>query len=294
LLGHVIALKAGSDYESLVVDRICRPLKMDSTRITLTPELKSRFATGHNRFGETVPSWERQTQLGGSALRSTANDMVKFVSANLGVTPSSLTPLMEKTHTLRLDQTLGEDLGLAWGVTRLPQEREIIWHTGGAPGYVTFAGFDKARRRGVVILSSSWDLDVVTMGFLLLGSEWEPDKRPKETRISSQIYDSSVGQYELSPSFSVGAFAWRVFLLHIPKAFIYIPVGLSLAVLFILLRRAATVRKRWIIVGSSALVTGLLMFLVILASSHVVCALCHPTLSIRREGDRLFVHTTCD
>src|SRR4026208_202362 len=50
LLGHVIALKAGSDYESLVVDRICRPLKMDSTRITLTPELKSRFATGHNQF----------------------------------------------------------------------------------------------------------------------------------------------------------------------------------------------------------------------------------------------------
>jgi D-alanyl-D-alanine-carboxypeptidase/D-alanyl-D-alanine-endopeptidase len=99
LLGHVIALKAGSDYESLVVDRICRPLKMDSTRITLTPELKSRFATGHNRFGETVPSWERQTQLGGSALRSTANDMLKFVSANLGFTPSSLTPLMEKKLT---------------------------------------------------------------------------------------------------------------------------------------------------------------------------------------------------
>ena len=143
--------------------------------------------------------------------------------------------------------------------------------------------------RGVVILSSSWDLDVVTMGFLLLGSEWQPDKRPKETKISSQIYDSSVGQYELSPSFSLGAFAWRMLLLHIPKAVIYIPVGLSLALLFILLRRATTVRKRWIIAGSSALVTGVLMLLVILASSHVVCALCHPTLGIRREGDRLFV-----
>src|SRR6185436_11030022 len=52
LLGHVIALKAGTNYEALVVDRICQPLKMDSTRITLTPELKSRFATGHNKFGE--------------------------------------------------------------------------------------------------------------------------------------------------------------------------------------------------------------------------------------------------
>ncbi|MDB6131520.1 MAG: hypothetical protein JWM04_2627 [Verrucomicrobiales bacterium] len=289
LLGHVIALKAGTNYESLVVDRICGPLKMDSTRITLTPELKSRFATGHNQFGEAVLSWDRQTQLGGSALRSTANDMLKFVSANLGFAPSSLTPTMEKTHTIRLDQPLGMDLGLAWIITRWPQERETIWHAGGAPGYVTFAGFDKARRRGVVVLSSSYDLDVVTMGFLLLGSEWEPDKRPKETKIKSQIYYSSVGQYELSPSFSLGAFAWRMLLLHIPERIIYIPVGLSLALLFILLRRASTVRKRCIIVGSSALVTSLLMILVILASSHVVCALCHPTLGIRRAGDRLFV-----
>jgi D-alanyl-D-alanine-carboxypeptidase/D-alanyl-D-alanine-endopeptidase len=292
LLGHVIALKAGSDYESLVVDRICRPLKMDSTRITLTPELNARFATGHNQFGEAVPSWDRATQLGGSALRSTANDMLKFVSANLGLTPSSLTPLMEKTHVVHLDQTLGLDFGLAWVITRWPQEREIIWHAGGAPGYVTFAGFDKARRRGVVILSSSADLDVVTMGFLLLGSEWQPDKRPKETKVGSQIYDSSVGQYELSPGFSLGAFAWRMLLLHIPKAVIYTPVGLGFALLFILLRRATTVRKRWMIVGSSALITGLLMLLVILESSLVVCALCHPTLGIRREGDRLFVQ--CD
>src|ERR1035437_7916502 len=54
LLGHVIALKAGTDYESLVADRICRPLKMESTRITLTPELKARIATGHNQFGYAV------------------------------------------------------------------------------------------------------------------------------------------------------------------------------------------------------------------------------------------------
>ena len=56
LLGQAIALKAGTDYESLVVDRICRPLGMDSTRITLTPELKNRFATGHNAFGYAVSS----------------------------------------------------------------------------------------------------------------------------------------------------------------------------------------------------------------------------------------------
>jgi CubicO group peptidase (beta-lactamase class C family) len=281
LLGHVIALKAGSDYESLVVDRICRPLKMDSTRITLTPELKARFATGHNRFGEAVPSWDRQTQLGGSALRSTANDLLKFVSANLGLTPSSLTPLMEKTHVVHLDQTLGMDVGLAWMIMATPQGTKIIWHGGGAPGYVTFAGFDKTRHRGVVVLSSSWDLDVQPIGMLLLESEWQPEKRPRETKISSQVFDSCVGQYQLSPDFALGTFVVQALLMKVPKAIIYVPAGLCLALLIVLLR--------WIILGGAVAVGGLLAVLIVLGLSHLVCALIHPVLGIRREGERVFV-----
>jgi hypothetical protein len=278
LLGHVIALKTGTNYESLVVDRICRPLKMDSTRITLTPELKARFATGHNRFGEAVLSWDRQTQLGGSALRSTANDMLKFLSANLGLTPSSLTPLMEKTHVVHLDQTLGVDIGLAWMMMRDPQGTKIIWHGGGAPGYVTFAGMDKTRRRGVVILSSSWDLDVQAIGVLLLESEWQPEKRPMETKINSQVLDSCVGQYRLSPDFALGTFVVQALLMKVPKAIIYIPAGLCLALLVVLLR-----------VGGVVVVSGLLAAVIVLGASHAVCALFHPVLGIRREGERVFV-----
>jgi CubicO group peptidase (beta-lactamase class C family) len=290
LLGHAIALKAGSDYESLVVDRICRPLKMDSTRITLTPELKARFATGHNQRGEAVLSWDRQTQLGGSALRSTANDLLKFVSANLGLTPSSLTPLMEKTHVVQLPNAIPEtDIGLAWMITRL-QATRIVHHGGEAPGYCTFAGFDKASRRGVVLLSSSWngfDLDAIAL--LLLNSEWQSEKRPKAASVSSEVYDSFVGQYQLSPDFAMGMLTTRLLLRHAPKAVIYIPASLCLIVLFIFLRRAATARKRWIILASAALTGCLLAALTPVAVSRLLCALLHPTIGIRREGNHLFV-----
>src|SRR5436190_2949681 len=37
LLGHAIALKAGKDYETLVVERICKPLGMESTRVNPPP-----------------------------------------------------------------------------------------------------------------------------------------------------------------------------------------------------------------------------------------------------------------
>jgi CubicO group peptidase (beta-lactamase class C family) len=184
LLGHVIALKAGTSYESLVVDRICRPLKMDSTRFTLTPELKSRLATGHNPLGYAVPTvdWGALMPLGG--LRSTANDLLKFISASLGLTPSSLTPLMEKNFV---------NLGFA-----LPGSG--IVHFAGGHFYSSYAVFDKTRRRGVVVLSNSDNLnDVWAIGNFLLESEWQSDRRPKETKISSRVYGSYVGQYQRSP-----------------------------------------------------------------------------------------------
>src|SRR6266478_5006656 len=58
LLGHILALKTGTNYEALVVKRICRPLKMSSTRITLPPELRGRLARGHDQLGKPAPNWE--------------------------------------------------------------------------------------------------------------------------------------------------------------------------------------------------------------------------------------------
>jgi len=103
LLGHAIALKAGTNYESLVVDWICRPLEMNSTRCALTLELKTRFTPGHNQFGDAWWNENRSPVFfpqGG--LRSTANDLLKYMSAYLGLTRTSLTPLFEKTHEVQV------------------------------------------------------------------------------------------------------------------------------------------------------------------------------------------------
>jgi hypothetical protein len=205
--------------------------------------------------------------------------MLKYLSANLGLTPSGLTPLMEKTH----------DIELAWVVTPGLQGTKIISHSGLTLGYSTFAGFDKARRRGVVVLSNSNDYnDVYNLANFLLESEWESDRRPKETKISSQVYGSYVGQYQLSPDFTLGMLSMHRFLLHTPKAAIYIPAGFCLAALLVLLWRAGSFRKRLLILGGAALVSGLLAALITLVLSHMVCANLHLGIGIRREGDRVF------
>jgi CubicO group peptidase (beta-lactamase class C family) len=205
LLGQTIVLKTGTDYESLVVDRICNPLKMDSTRITLTPELKNRFATGHNSFGYAVSSsyWGALTP--GAAIRSTANDLLKYVSANLGLTPSNLTPLMEETHVARFHSDLNvdygpdTDIGLAWMIKRGSDGTKIVQYGGLTDGFIAFVCFSMSHHRGVVVLSNSQDFDVPAIGRILLESQWQSDRRPKETKIGSRVYDSYVGQYHSSP-----------------------------------------------------------------------------------------------
>jgi CubicO group peptidase (beta-lactamase class C family) len=300
LLGQAIALKAGTNYESLVVDRICRPLKMDSTRITLTPELKSRFATGHNQLGYVASNLDCGVLMAAGGLRSTANDLLKYVSANLGLTRSTLTPLMEKTHAIHFQSdtpsgyvSTGGSIGLAWFVVSDPQGRKIVRHGGASGGYKTFVGFDLTRRRGIVVLSNSQDsFGIEPLGMLLFESEWQSERRPKETQISSHVYDSLVGQYQLSPDFALGMFIVRQFLQSEPKAVVYIPAGFCLAVILVLLWLARSFRKRLLILGCAVLVSGLLAALIVLVLSHRFCAIFNPSIIIRREGEQLFTRYT--
>jgi serine-type D-Ala-D-Ala carboxypeptidase/endopeptidase len=54
LLGHVLALRAGTSYEQLVADRITGPLGMTDTSIAVAGEKLSRFAQGHSFRGKPV------------------------------------------------------------------------------------------------------------------------------------------------------------------------------------------------------------------------------------------------
>jgi serine-type D-Ala-D-Ala carboxypeptidase/endopeptidase len=56
LLGHLLAYRAGTDYESLVGTRITRPLSMPDTGITLSSSMKQRMATVTTRCSRPSPT----------------------------------------------------------------------------------------------------------------------------------------------------------------------------------------------------------------------------------------------
>ena len=171
LLGHAIERKAGSSYESLVVERICRPLKMHNTRITLPAELQARLATGHLDDGGRADHWHMQAMAPSGALHSTANELLSFLAANLGLTRSGLTPLLERMQVARhTGAPIFGKTAMPWVDERIynPPGSEIWGHSGGGYGTVAFVAFDRKKRRGVVVLTNQMKVHPNGIGWILL------------------------------------------------------------------------------------------------------------------------------
>jgi serine-type D-Ala-D-Ala carboxypeptidase/endopeptidase len=207
LLAHVLALRAGSSYESLVESRICTPLGMNSTRITLTPEMKARLAAGHDATLDTVENWDLPTLAGAGALRSTANDMLTFIAANLDYTKSPLAPAMAAMlKERRPTGQPGLEMALGWHIFTTGG-KEIIWHNGGTGGYRSYMGFDPKARVGVVLLSNAeTSAGVDDIGRHLLDPSvplLTPQKEHKQVKVDPKLFDGYVGRYQLAPNFDI-------------------------------------------------------------------------------------------
>ena len=116
LLGHALARRAGLSYEGLLQQRVLRPLGMASTGITLTPVLNARSAGAHTSvFLRTpTPLWDfTEAFAGAGSLRSSANDLLTFLAANLGYTKTPLAPAMTRMLTVCLGGRDTSDIGLA-------------------------------------------------------------------------------------------------------------------------------------------------------------------------------------
>lgn len=205
LLGHALALKGRATYEELLRRRILAPLGMRETAITMTPALRARVVAGHNPEGRVVPLWDLPTLAGAGALRSTVNDMLTFLAANLDSAATPLSPTLRRTHGERhATNNPGLTMGLGWHILARPGGN-IVWHNGGTGGFRSFAGFDPVRRVGVVVLSN-FNAGVDDVGFHLLDETFPLRPIPRrrvEVAVDSLVLMRYVGEYELAPTFKV-------------------------------------------------------------------------------------------
>jgi CubicO group peptidase (beta-lactamase class C family) len=168
LLGHALALVAGTSYEELERDRVWAPLGMTHTGITLTPWMKEHLALGHDAAGAVTSNWDIATLAGAGAIRSTMTDMLRFLDANLHTDRGPLGSALAFAHEERGSTGApNTGIGLNWIVSRFPEDT-IVWHNGGTGGYRTFLGFIPSKQVGVVVLTNSGGAGADDIGMHLL------------------------------------------------------------------------------------------------------------------------------
>jgi len=148
LLGTLLADRADTTYAELVGERVFAPLAMLSSRADYRDDF--RLIQGHTAAGKPVPPWHAGTLHGAGAVRSTVNDMLRFVSVHLAGAPEPLASDARMVQEPRSNAE-GQRIGLAW----LTSPRGYVWHNGGTGGYRSFMGFSPSRRQGVVVLANA-------------------------------------------------------------------------------------------------------------------------------------------
>jgi D-alanyl-D-alanine-carboxypeptidase/D-alanyl-D-alanine-endopeptidase len=219
LLGTALARRADVDYDTLIRRLITGPLGMTSTAVTPSQDMASRLSTGHNYLLEPETGTQANIFAPAVALRSTVNDLLKFLSAVLGYTQTPLAPAIGATlavHrpmaplTARLvavvaGGTGGDQIHLGWSSTR-ENGVEMFWHNGAVSGFRSFIGFDRGMRRGVVVLSNAGISGVDDIGMHLLNptvpvqgaKELKPPPERREIEIDAKVIDEYVGRYRFS------------------------------------------------------------------------------------------------
>jgi D-alanyl-D-alanine-carboxypeptidase/D-alanyl-D-alanine-endopeptidase len=175
LLGHALARQAGADsFQTLVADRVLRPLGMSMTAYGRTAALAPWMTRGHNRQGAVASYFDVAVLAGGGGLNSNVPDLMTYLDANIGEPTSPLEHAMRDARRGYHVPRPGLQVGLGWmTMTRAPLT--LVGHNGGTAGYSTYVAFDPETRAGVVVLANSGGFEYADkIGRELLN----PERRP--------------------------------------------------------------------------------------------------------------------
>ncbi len=161
LLGLILEKVYGRSFDELVKEKICMPLKMNATGISLDEERTKLFCSGYNSEGNETPHWELGDFSAAGGIRSTTGDMLTYVKENLAEKDEALKLSHESTFNNRMN------IAMAWHIVKTKQGNKLIWHNGGTFGFSSFCGFIKEKNCAIVILSNSgMPVDMIALAVL--------------------------------------------------------------------------------------------------------------------------------
>lgn len=163
LLGQALAASSGTDYETLLRQRLLDPLGMGRTVVPASPDdVPAEAAVGHGTNGRPFAPSANAAWAPMGGVHSTGADMGLLARALLeGEAPGAgaLEP--------RWDDGQGDGVGLGWFVTD-HDGTEVTWHNGMTGGFAAMVALDREGGRAVVVLADGpAGVDSVALDLLL-------------------------------------------------------------------------------------------------------------------------------
>ncbi|MEZ5894604.1 MAG: serine hydrolase domain-containing protein [Parvularculaceae bacterium] len=165
LLGYIVAENAHADYETLLSQKLLKPLGMKDTSLTLTRAAAARRPQGYNRDFEPATPWDFGALAPAGGLHSTAADMLKFLAFFIDNGDGAMQQMLNVAGPADFPNT---GIGLGWRVTEGEQET-FAWSNGYVGGFRAFMGYNPRTRTGVIALAnaeSAFGLDDIGMHIL--------------------------------------------------------------------------------------------------------------------------------
>jgi len=199
VLSYALAKRSGTDYETLLRERLFSPLGMSDTYVANRPPNVS-VAQGHLSNALPTGPWDFPVDMAGvGGVRATLPDMVRYLEGELGIRESAITPALERTQQ-QITNVGGHTMGMNWFISTA-NGHTILTHEGGTGGYSSLVVFDREAKRGGVLLSDTALYDMGGLGIIgkhLLDPS-VPAGAPR-TIVDADLglIDALVGRYRLS------------------------------------------------------------------------------------------------
>lgn len=181
LLQLAIESVTQKDYETLLKEKVLKPLQLNTTSITIDDTQVPNVAQGYALNGKPTPLWTFQSFHASEGLKSTMSDILRWTKINMGYYYPDGIQFFEQLQKDKIDTRLTPNVYVAYGWHIIHHKRppDIVIHPGSTSGFRSFAAFVPASKTAVVILTNS-EYGTGNLGQLILrmiNNNWKKKRK---------------------------------------------------------------------------------------------------------------------
>ena len=157
LLTLIIEKITKQKYEQVLSDKILKPLKMTNTAFQIDETNQSQFAQGYDAYHKPVEKLETEVFKGALGLKSTTNDMMLFLNAQLKNDDFELLNILNNMQNFTAPTNV-KNVRTSIGWHRIQSRKKyysFFVHSGATDGHQVYIAFLRETKTAVVFMSNS-------------------------------------------------------------------------------------------------------------------------------------------